>query len=60
MSRFSVRDAFVLLAALAALLIPIIITEINVLQHTKGVISYPADDAFINKTNVVINEIDGR
>ena len=42
------RNLIVLLAALAALIIPVILLENNVLHHTDGAISFPLDNAFLD------------
>jgi hypothetical protein len=36
----------ILLLAIAALLIPVVWIEYNVLQHTNGILTYPTDNAF--------------
>ena len=52
----------ILIMAIAAMLIPIIVIENNVLQHTQGNVTYPRDNVFVNLTvarNLAFNEVWG-
>ena len=52
----------ILITAIAAMLIPIIVIENNVLQHTQGNVTYPRDNVFVNLTvarNLAFNEVWG-
>lgn len=55
-------NLIVLLIAVAALIVPLVIIYIPILEHTGGIIAYPLDDAYIHiaiAKNILINHVWG-